>query len=60
MLSWLFTYPQDVIKSRIQADSIEASSAKYTSYKQCLTSSIQGEGHSFLTRGISSTLIRWG
>jgi len=57
MLSWVVTYPQDVIKSRIQADKI-GQGAKYKSYMHCLNHSIQTEGTGMLFRGISSTLIR--
>ena len=35
VLSWVFTYPQDVIKSRLQADSFGATQ-QYTGPMHCL------------------------
>uniref|UniRef100_A0A1B6M8Q4 Mitochondrial basic amino acids transporter n=2 Tax=Graphocephala atropunctata TaxID=36148 RepID=A0A1B6M8Q4_9HEMI len=52
-VSWIFTYPLDVIKSRYQADM-----GKYTSIIDCLKKSIKDEGVVCLTRGLTPTLIR--
>jgi len=57
IFSWIFTYPQDVIKSRLQADSFGANQ-QYSSARQCLQVSIQAEGYAFLGRGIGSTIVR--
>lgn len=53
-LSWLVSYPADVIKSRIQADA----SNKYTGIVDCFTKSLREDGFKFLTRGLSSTMLR--
>ena len=58
MLSWAITYPQDVIKSRIQADKF-GSQAKYKGYIHCLKIAIEKDGHAILTRGMASSLIRY-
>ena len=73
VLSWVFTYPQDVIKSRLQADNF-GGSQKYRGPLHCLQAcgiarqhpvklfslqlSLKEEGHGFLLRGIGSTVIR--
>jgi len=57
VLSWVFTYPQDVIKSRLQADGF-GSSQLYKGPINCLKISLASEGSSFLLRGIGSTVIR--
>jgi len=57
VLSWVTTYPQDVIKSRLQADAFGASQM-YRGPLHCLKLSLKEEGHSFLFRGIGSTVIR--
>lgn len=56
-LSWLISFPIDVVKSRLQVDGMDGKS-KYTSAVDCMKKSYQAEGLSFLTRGLSSTLIR--
>jgi len=57
VLSWIATYPQDVIKSRLQADAFGASQM-YRGPLHCLKLSLKEEGYSFLFRGIGSTVIR--
>ena len=57
MMSWFVTYPQDVIKSRIQADGF-GPNAKYRGYSHCLKVSVAKEGYGMLFRGMNSTLIR--
>lgn len=57
ILSWIFTYPQDVIKSRLQADGW-GQSQEYRGPSHCLKSSLAAEGISCLFRGIGSTVIR--
>ncbi len=51
-LSWLATYPIDVVKTRYQAD------LKYASIRDCLTSTYKTEGMMGFWRGLSPTLIR--
>jgi len=57
ILSWIFTYPQDVLKSRLQADGF-GSNQQYRSTMHCLQVSMQAEGPNCLVRGIGSTVIR--
>ncbi|XP_015117554.1 mitochondrial basic amino acids transporter [Diachasma alloeum] len=52
--SWVFTYPIDVIKSRLQADLHQ----RYLGSIDCLKKSIRDEGVSCLFRGLNSTIIR--
>ncbi|XP_043277027.1 mitochondrial basic amino acids transporter [Venturia canescens] len=52
--SWVATYPVDVIKSRLQADG----QGRYSGALDCLRQSMKTEGHKWLFRGLSSTIIR--
>ena len=56
ILSWIFTYPTDVIKSRIQADRIP--NGVYSGNIDCLRKTVQAEGVQSLGRGIGSAIIR--
>jgi len=57
VISWILTMPLDVIKSRLQADGM-GEKQRYTGIRDCFTQSYKAEGPSFLTRGMSSTLLR--
>ena len=57
MISWAFTYPQDVIKSKIQADNL-GPQAKYKGYVHCYKMTVAQHGYGILTRGMASSLIR--
>lgn len=52
--SWVISYPIDVIKSRIQAES----SDRYSGALDCLKKSVRAEGYSCLYRGLNSTILR--
>lgn len=56
--SWMFTIPIDVIKSRLQTDGMTGGPRIYNGVIDCFRKSYQNEGNSFLTRGLSSTLLR--
>lgn len=56
IMSWIFTYPQDVIKSRIQGDVY--GSEKYKGIRHCVAESLKNEGPRMFVRGIGSTIIR--
>lgn len=56
MLSWVLSCPIDVVKTRLQADS--GATARYSGIRDCVLKSYQAEGWSFLTKGMTSTLIR--
>ncbi|KAK7074734.1 hypothetical protein SK128_021830 [Halocaridina rubra] len=55
--SWVFTYPIDVIKSRVQADGVGGVN-KYKGVIHCVRAGIAAEGLGFLSRGLLSTIIR--
>lgn len=52
--SWVISYPIDVIKSRIQAES----GNRYSGALDCLKKSVRAEGYSCLFRGLNSTILR--
>ncbi|KAG7204993.1 hypothetical protein KM043_005378 [Ampulex compressa] len=52
--SWVISYPLDVVKSRIQAES----SNRYSGAWDCFRQSIKAEGYSCLYRGLNSTILR--
>lgn len=56
--SWMFTIPIDVVKSRLQADGMNGERKMYNGMIDCFRKSYQTEGSAFLTRGLSSTLLR--
>lgn len=57
IVSWLSTYPIDVIKSRLQADGIGGVN-QYNGIMDCVRKSYQSEGMRVFTRGLTSTLLR--
>ena len=57
ILSWVLTYPQDVIKSRLQADGF-GEDQQYRGSRHCLQASLRAEGPGCLVRGMGSTIIR--
>ncbi|XP_014471271.1 PREDICTED: mitochondrial basic amino acids transporter-like isoform X2 [Dinoponera quadriceps] len=52
--SWVISYPVDVIKSRVQAES----GNRYSSSWDCLKKSVRAEGYTCLFRGLNSTILR--
>ncbi|XP_055542258.1 mitochondrial basic amino acids transporter [Wyeomyia smithii] len=56
-ISWLLTFPVDVVKSRLQADGMSGK-PQYLGIVDCLRKSYATEGLSFLSRGLASTLLR--
>ncbi|XP_025046994.1 mitochondrial basic amino acids transporter isoform X2 [Alligator sinensis] len=57
IVSWLSTYPVDVIKSRLQADGV-GGVAQYKGILDCIRKSYHDEGWRVFTRGLTSTLLR--
>jgi len=55
--SWVYSYPADVIKSKIQAEGL-APVGKYRSYTDCIRTSIKSDGYTVFFRGISVCLLR--
>ncbi|GAU11006.1 hypothetical protein TSUD_112990 [Trifolium subterraneum] len=56
MASWLFNYPTDVIKTRLQAQT--SSSMKYKGILDCTLKIVKEEGSIVLWRGLGATLVR--
>ncbi|XP_069674023.1 mitochondrial basic amino acids transporter isoform X1 [Periplaneta americana] len=56
-LSWVLTYPIDVVKSRLQVDGM-GGVYKYRGFVDCLKKSIQAEGYGVMIRGLNSTILR--
>ncbi|XP_023224537.1 mitochondrial basic amino acids transporter-like [Centruroides sculpturatus] len=57
ILSWMATYPVDLIKSRLQADGMNGE-RKYKGIIDCSLKSYRDEGLKVFTRGLGSTIIR--
>ncbi|XP_025906211.1 mitochondrial basic amino acids transporter isoform X2 [Nothoprocta perdicaria] len=57
IVSWLSTYPVDVIKSRLQADGV-GGVTQYKGILDCVRKSYHDEGWRVFTRGLTSTLLR--
>ncbi|XP_029806755.1 mitochondrial basic amino acids transporter [Suricata suricatta] len=55
ILSWLSTYPVDVVKSRLQADGVRGP-PRYGGFVDCVRQSYRAEGWRVFTRGLASTL----
>lgn len=58
IFSWLFTFPIDVIKSRLQADGMTNRKPNYNGIVDCVRKSYQNEGRRVFFRGCSATLLR--
>ena len=56
MAFWTFTYPIDLLKSRIQADSLV--NPKYKGTYDCFVKTLNEEGYKTFTRGYLSCLLR--
>lgn len=58
-LSWILTIPIDVIKTRLQTDGMNGNQSRmYNGLVDCWKQSYKAEGVAFMTRGLSSTLLR--
>ena len=57
MASWVYSYPTDVIKSKIQAEGF-APFGRYQGYADCIRTSIREEGYRVFTRGMTVTVLR--
>ncbi|XP_038999655.1 mitochondrial arginine transporter BAC2-like [Hibiscus syriacus] len=55
--SWVCCYPLDVVKTRLQAQSL-ASPQKYNGIIDCLQKSVKQEGYSVLWRGLGTAVAR--
>lgn len=58
-ISWILTIPIDVIKTRLQIDGMSNNHSRvYSGIVDCFQKSYKAEGLAFMTRGLSSTLLR--
>lgn len=57
-VSWVVSYPVDVMKSRLQMDGANGTERRYRGLVDCFRQSVHTEGVSVLVRGMSSVLIR--
>lgn len=55
--SWVFTYPIDVVKTRLQADG-ESGERMYKNALDCCVKCYRNEGVNVFTRGLLSTIVR--
>lgn len=58
VFSWLFTYPIDLIKSRLQVDGMGDGKYAYKGVCDCVVQTYRAEGMNGFFRGMTSTLIR--
>ncbi|KAM7289091.1 mitochondrial basic amino acids transporter [Ixodes scapularis] len=57
VLSWMVSYPCDVVKSRLQVDGMTGP-RRYSGFWDCAVKSYRNEGAGVFTRGLNSTLLR--
>lgn len=58
VVSWIVTYPVDVVKSRIQADGSPGKGYQYRGFIDCVTKLYRTEGSSVFFVGMNSSLLR--
>jgi len=56
-LSWVLTYPIDVVKTRLQVDG-KGGAYRYSGFIDCWKKSIETDGYYVMTRGLTSTILR--
>ncbi len=54
VISWIVTFPIDVVKTRLQCDD----RGKYNGIIDCIRKTYSTEGHRAFSRGLVSTVIR--
>lgn len=58
-ISWIISIPIDVVKTRLQIDGMSSNNRRmYNGFVDCWKQSYKAEGLAFMTRGLSSTLLR--
>lgn len=57
-LSWVFCYPLDVVKSRLQGQLPGGGPLRYTGIAHCLRRSVEEEGLTVLWRGLGTAVTR--
>jgi len=58
MAYWACIYPVDVIKSKMQSDSVMPTERKYTSFSDCFRKILSSEGVKGLFRGFTPCMVR--
>ncbi|KAI8929237.1 mitochondrial carrier domain-containing protein [Entophlyctis helioformis] len=57
---WIFIYPIDVIKSKLQTDGFDKATQKYSGMVDCYRKVVAQEGFAGLYRGFSACMLRAG
>lgn len=57
MASWVYSYPTDVIKSKIQAEGF-VPIGRYKGYADCIRESVREEGYRVFVRGMTVCVLR--
>lgn len=58
MTSWIFNYPVDLVKTRIQMDGVDGAERQYRSSWDCFTKAWRDGGVKLLYRGLAPSLVR--
>jgi solute carrier family 25 carnitine/acylcarnitine transporter 20/29 len=57
---WIMIYPIDVVKSKIQTDSLDKTTAKYKSTLDCFRQTFATDGFKGFYRGFTACMLRAG
>ncbi len=57
---WIFIYPIDAIKSKLQTDALDPSKRAYSSAIDCLRKTVKAQGYKGLWKGFGTCMLRAG